>query len=109
MYQFVDVFDRFQTDQIVQHQFVNFAVFLLDRHNHIDELAGIIGREGAFIVLADREEIIFKITMADQMDFRMAVLIINDVVDGEFIDAAAEFLRIFADSFEDALDLAVLF
>ena len=42
------------------------------------------------------------------MQVRAEVLVVNDVIDGEFVEITAELARILADALEDSFNLAVI-
>ncbi len=42
------------------------------------------------------------------MEIRAEVLIINDIVNGEFVEITAEFARVLADTFQDSFDFTVI-
>ena len=106
--QFVDIADGPQRAQIIEQQLINLAAGLFRGHDDIDQFQRVLSGHVAPVIFADGEKICFKVALADQMQVRAAVLIVNDVVDGEFVEITAEFARIAADAFEDPLDLAVI-
>ena len=108
VYELAHVGKRLETLKIIEHQAIHLGVLLLERHDGVHELEHIGGGQRAPEVLADGKVIGLEVALPHQMDLGGAVPVIDDVVDREFVDGAAELLVVLADALEDALDLAVL-